>query len=116
MLGSFCVKPPIETVNPGSRLRKMIRLAAVSADVQIVIRWGVAAERQILGDLWPHIIVEIGTREQLLSVPIPPIKPEPRDAGEVANRSRHPQILLRKGKPVLQLKRTEPLRIVKDRF
>jgi hypothetical protein len=73
MACSLRIEPPIETVNARPRVRKMIGVAAVSTDVQIVIGWGVAAESQILGDLWPHIIVKIGTREQLLSVPIPPI-------------------------------------------
>src|SRR5262245_9856943 len=79
MLCTRCIEPPVETVNPGPRRRKMIRLAAVSGDAHIFVRWGVAAERQILGDLWPHIVVEIGTREQLPFVPIPTIQPEPRN-------------------------------------
>src|SRR5688572_15388145 len=112
MTSSSSVEPPIKTVDPRSRARKMIGLAAVGANLQIVVRGGLAAKLQVLGDLRPHIVVEVSPREQLNAIPTPPIQPEPRDAGEVAHRRSHASIPLAKGKPVLQLKCTKPLWIV----
>ena len=83
----------------------MIGFPAIGSDRQIIVRLGGDADRQILGDLGPHVLVEVGAGQDLRAVPVSPIEPKPGDPGEVADRRPHSPIRLAERETVLELQR-----------
>ncbi|OQB35253.1 MAG: hypothetical protein BWY09_02376 [Candidatus Hydrogenedentes bacterium ADurb.Bin179] len=104
---AIVVEPPIEPVDAGT-VGGLIRTAAIGADTEVIAPARGGA-RQGCGHLGPHIGVEIVLRQELGTVPIASITPEPADTREIAGRCGQPvPVAGRENGAILKLQEPEP--------
>ncbi len=81
------VEPEIVAVDSRPILREVVGVAAVGADLQVVVRLGFGCVRQVLGDLGFAVVIEELDRQEAPSLPLALVPPEPAQPGKVAGRS-----------------------------